>query len=183
MSVSGYHFLPPDEKTVQNAKASAVSLIWYPNEKQEPILIMIERPTYDGVHSGQMAFPGGRREEEDKDLFQTAIRETAEEIGLKLCSKDYINQLTPFYVRVSNFLITPYVFNLNQRPSLIPQESEVFAIHHFSLSDLQNESHLIYKDINVRSIQLKKVRGFQIGEQFIWGASACILNELLENLS
>ncbi|HML86600.1 MAG TPA: CoA pyrophosphatase, partial [Bacteroidales bacterium] len=64
----------------------------------EPSIIFIKRPEYDGVHSGQMALPGGKKEKEDSNEWETAIRESYEEIGLPLDSAKQIGQISPLYI-------------------------------------------------------------------------------------
>ena len=70
------------QKNRANAKQSSVLILLYPKNSMV-YSVMIKRPVYDGVLSGQIAFPGGKKEDNDIDLFQTALREAEEEIGVK----------------------------------------------------------------------------------------------------
>ncbi len=80
LALSGLRMaVKPNEKT----RKSAVLIVFYPYQG-EVHLPLILRPAYDGVHSGQMAFPGGRYELLDEDLIRTAKREAQEEIGLRI---------------------------------------------------------------------------------------------------
>ena len=64
-------------------RLSSVLLILFPGKDGEAMVTFIRKKEYDGVHSGQVAFPGGRVEPEDKDLEETALREAEEEVGIK----------------------------------------------------------------------------------------------------
>ncbi len=94
----------PDEQT----RLSAVLILFYP--WQEQIYIpMIVRPIYKGIHSGQVAFPGGRKEESDQTFIDTALRETYEEIGVIPQAVETLGMLSPLFVPASNFMVYPVV--------------------------------------------------------------------------
>ena len=65
----------------QNYRPSAVLILLFPNEQNQISVLLIERMTYNGHHSGQIAFPGGKAEQTDVDLQATALREFFEETG------------------------------------------------------------------------------------------------------
>ena len=111
----------------ESARAGAVMILLYQDEGTVRFPI-IQRPIYPGVHSGQMALPGGKREEEDTDLIGTALREMEEEIGVPANDVEVIGSLSSFYVAVSNFQILPVIGVINKVPRYIPQESEVADI-------------------------------------------------------
>ena len=73
---------------------------------------LILRNEYDGVHSNQISFPGGKKENNDADLIETAVRETNEEIGIKKDNMIFQLKLTDIYIPPSNFLVRPYIFTL-----------------------------------------------------------------------
>ena len=79
---------------------------------------MIQRPQYEGVHSGQIALPGGKYEDADKDLIATAIRETQEEVGADPNTIEVIGHLSEFMVSASNHLVTKQFFDDNYQNSL-----------------------------------------------------------------
>jgi 8-oxo-dGTP pyrophosphatase MutT (NUDIX family) len=83
----------PNERT----RESAVLILFYPTENQIFIPLIL-RPQYDGVHGGQMAFPGGRAEKEDESLIRTALREAQEEIGVRVSDVKVLGELTKLWV-------------------------------------------------------------------------------------
>lgn len=101
---------------------AAVALILYQAENGKPELLFIERAKHKGdPWSGHMAFPGGRREPEDRDLAMTAARETLEEVGIEL--GDPFGQLDEFSGgphRVRPLLVAPYVYEVAKRPIVTP---------------------------------------------------------------
>lgn len=160
-----------------DARLSAVSILLLPQNNQWDI-VLIERPKYDGVHSGQMAFPGGRIEDDDLDLFHTAIRECEEEVAFRPEKKDFVTKLSPIYIPPSNFWVHPYVFVLDRRPSFIPDEREVHRIHLVSLDDLLNDQSVKSKTIELSNGLKLKTPYFDLNNNTVWGATAAILSEL-----
>jgi hypothetical protein len=77
-------------------RTSAVMMLLYPLDGAVHTMI-IKRPSYDGIHSGQLALPGGKKEEDEQPVH-TAIRETLEEVGASVSVQDVIGELTPLYI-------------------------------------------------------------------------------------
>ncbi len=142
--------------------------IWFP---------MIQRPLYDGVHSGQMALPGGRYEETDGDLKVTAMRETQEEIGVEPAHINIIGHLSEFMVSASNHLIVPYVGFSKEIPRFIPDEVEVDEIIEAPLSQLLDKSRLKEKEIVTAHGYRLHSPYFDIQDKVVWGATAMMLSE------
>jgi len=164
-----------------NYKESAVAVILHLiNEK--PHIILTERQVYKGAHSGQISFPGGKKENDDSNLKNTAIRETSEEIGILLHENHFITQLTQVYIPVSNFLIEPYLFILNNEISDFNlNEREVANLIHFPIEKLLDESIKSTMEIKLpNGLIQKNIPCFQYNKKNIWGATALILNELRE---
>jgi 8-oxo-dGTP pyrophosphatase MutT (NUDIX family) len=164
--------LSPNAQTRQ----SAVLLALYPHEG-EWYFPLILRPTYSGVHSGQMAFPGGRWEEQDEDLTQTALREAWEEIGLPSEGVSVLGQLTPLFIHASNFLLTPVVGALSCRPSFLPDQKEVARIFEVPVRELFREGVIGETQVQAGENLRLKVPYFDIGSQVVWGATAMVLSE------
>jgi 8-oxo-dGTP pyrophosphatase MutT (NUDIX family) len=170
------------KKNSFNYKESGVAVIIFENFGNKEI-VLIQRPFYDGSHSGQISFPGGKKEENDHDLFQTAIRECFEEIGVTLDEKHFIGKLTPVFIPVSNFHVEPYTFYLPTKPCFTKNQREVSEIFTIKISDLLDDTKIERKDIEVTAnLKIKSVPYFNIKQKVIWGATALILNELKEIL-
>lgn len=165
-------------KNAATYRESAVAVVIFKSQNENHI-ILIQRPEYNGKHSGQISFPGGKKELHENDLFDTAVRECFEEIGLKLDPNIYCGRLTPVYIPVSQFYVDSHVFYLENKPELTKDEKEVKSIFSIKARDLLADSNLRRKDIiTEQSIILRDVPHFYIEEKVIWGATALILNEL-----
>lgn len=162
---------------------SAVAIILFHNKAGKLCTIVTRRQVYDGSHSGQISFPGGKKELDDKNLLETAIRECYEEIGVYASNFELLKELTPLFVPVSKFLITPYVFySENKSFDYMRSEREVAAIHEVDLLELF-QSEVVQIDVPINSeFVMKNVPHFKQGDILIWGATALILNELKDIL-
>ena len=160
----------------QHYKESAVLILLYPNETNDYELVLIERPTYDGPHSAQMALPGGKKEVFDNDLKATALREFKEETGC-LESPEIIGSLTALYIPVSQYVVYPFIAHLHFKPAFFPDEKEVKQLITLPLNQLLNPTIIketILKPTETLSIQTPY---FDIQQKMVWGATAMILNE------
>ena len=162
---------------IDNAKKSAVLILFFLKEK-EPHIVLIQRPIYKGVHSGQIAFPGGKVEESDKDIFHTALRETNEEVGVLIEDVEVVGRLTDMYIPVSNFLVTPVVGFVDYMPSFIPDEREVAEIIDLKVADLTKIRELESTKVNFANNKIVNVPCFDFNNKIVWGATAVMLNEL-----
>jgi 8-oxo-dGTP pyrophosphatase MutT (NUDIX family) len=111
-----------------NAKASAVLIVLFREHKQTKIVFIL-RSVYEGVHSGQISFPGGQKEDTDKDMVDTALRETKEEIGIEIGRENIIGKLSNLYIPNSNFCVEPYIAFIDKLDKLIPDDIEVQHIY------------------------------------------------------
>jgi 8-oxo-dGTP pyrophosphatase MutT (NUDIX family) len=93
-------------KNTSNYRESAVAIVLFESNNQIEC-ILTQRPEYDGSHSGQVSFPGGKKEDTDEHLEATARRECKEEIGVELSLENYLGELSPVYIPVSRFLVLP----------------------------------------------------------------------------
>ena len=94
-------------------KLSAVLILLFPHNNSINT-VLIQRPEYAGIHSGQIAFPGGKFEDDDIELSRTALRETSEEIGIITENIEIIGSLTDIYITPSNFLVRPFVASVHE---------------------------------------------------------------------
>jgi 8-oxo-dGTP pyrophosphatase MutT (NUDIX family) len=163
----------------RNAVKSSVMILFY-EKGNEPYLVFIRRPHYNGVHSGQISFPGGRWEMTDKSLYHTALRETREEIGINTHKVKYAGKLTDLYIPPSNYIVSPYIGVYEGECSFEPEPAEVAEIIEVPFGFLLETSSLKQVDILVRGIESLSTPAFVFKENIIWGATAMILNELIE---
>ncbi|HOI87629.1 MAG TPA: CoA pyrophosphatase [Lentimicrobium sp.] len=161
-------------------RLSSVLLILFPGKDGEAMITFIRKKEYDGVHSRQVAFPGGKVEPEDKDLEETALREAEEEVGIKRDEIMVIGMLTDLYVPPSNYLIRPYVAVASEAPIYIPSSEEVDLIFSVPVSDFFSIYTASNYTIPYKNGLTIEVPGYFAGGHLIWGATAMILSELLE---
>lgn len=148
-------------------------------ERADEIYIpCILRPQKSRFHPGQIAFPGGGREEQDNDLSDTAIRETVEEIGVTVPKNQIIGDLTDMYVPPSNSLITPKVAFLENPPTYNIDPNEVDKVIEIPISDLLNSKNHVTKPITVQKEIIVQMPAIRTGEHLVWGATARIMKEL-----
>jgi 8-oxo-dGTP pyrophosphatase MutT (NUDIX family) len=165
-------------KSATSLRQSAVGVILYPQDATINS-VLIQRPSYEGTHSNQVSFPGGKMDETDHDLEFTARRECFEEIDLPMGFGNRIGELTNVYIPVSNFRVQPYIFYVDDLPPLTPDAREVDSIISFDVFELIKEETL--KSTNLRMSQgfiQKDVPYYDINGHVVWGATAMMLSEL-----
>lgn len=158
-------------------KKSAVMILLFP-DKDKIKTVFIERPVYDGVHSGQVAFPGGKFDDADIELKQTALRETFEEIGVSPDKIEVIGQLTDLYINPSNFLVSPFIGYMNEVPEFNPDPREVQKIVVLDLFELNNSSIKSEKEITFSGGFKLNTPYYKIEGLTVWGATAMMISEL-----
>jgi len=164
-------------------KQASVAIHLFFTELEEPYLILIKRSVYEGAHSGQIAFPGGKSDKKDKSLIQTALRESHEEIGLQADESQLIGALSPVYIPISNFDVYPFLFLHFISEELVPENREVSKILTVSLAEIIDNKNIHTKEITLKdNNETIEVTGFLLQENWVWGASALILNEVKEVL-
>ncbi len=167
--------LKPDLKI---ARKAAVLVLFYP-ENDQPHIVFIERTKYKGVHSGQIAFPGGQYESQDNNLHDTAVRETEEETGVGKDTINIIGGLSEIYIPPSNYNVLPVVGWIDYKPDFIPDKSEVENVITFAVDSFFNENALKSESIISQGRLLRNVPCYKIDEYIIWGATSMILSELM----
>lgn len=161
----------------KDARKSSVLILFYPYA-ETVYFPLILRPTYPGVHSGQVGLPGGGVEPEDRDLLHTALRETHEEIGVDPSQVNVLGQLSKLYIYPSNNLVLPVVGWAAERPTFLPDAHEVALLIEASLLeflDPANRRSEVWELANHSAT----VPFFGVQNQTVWGATAMILGELL----
>ncbi len=162
-------------------KKAAVLIMMFPSHDGITIAF-IRRAEYDGVHSGQISFPGGMYELRDKDLAETARRETSEETGIDPGEIRMLGKLSPLAVPVSNFMVYPYTGYLDNTPVFRPDPVEVNAMITIPLKVLLNPGIIQKEKWNLLNESVL-VPFYRVENNRIWGATAMILSEFLEVIS
>jgi 8-oxo-dGTP pyrophosphatase MutT (NUDIX family) len=162
-------------------KKGAVMIALYPDEGKIYFPLM-QRPPYEGVHGGQVSLPGGKMESSDSDLIETAIRETFEEIGVKISDQEVIGSLSDLNVTASNFIVKPVVSILHKKPEFSRDPREVEHIFKAEVQHLMNPTTLQETELTVAKKIRLKAPFFDIEEKVVWGATAMILSEFVEIL-
>lgn len=188
-SVAHEKMVPPERKDIMknldlkkvNPREAAIMMLMYP-KKGKTHLALILRNSYKGVHSSQIAFPGGKSEPEDISIEHTALRETYEEIGI---SPDKINIIRPFssvYIPPSNFMVYPFLGYATQELVFVEEESEVAAMIELSLQDFLDDTIVVNKMMTTSYSVEISVPAFKIADYYVWGATAMMMSELKEVL-
>jgi 8-oxo-dGTP pyrophosphatase MutT (NUDIX family) len=141
----------------------------------ETHLCLTKRASYDGVHSDQVSFPGGKVEPIDADLSDTALRETEEEIGIPRQEIQLLGALSRIYIPPSHFAVQPFIGLMDYQPRFQLQEREAteliqLPLHNFLLQQPEKRTVL------VRGHKIE-VPSFITGNHVCWGATAIILSE------
>lgn len=161
------------------AKPSAVLILFYP-DGGDTRFVLIERAVYNGIHSGQIAFPGGQFEATDTDLSITALREANEETGIDVQQVKILGELTKMYIPPSHFDVFPFVGYVERKPAFKVDNTETKAILEIKLIDFLNPACQKVKTIHHRTGIDVDVPCFYLNNKIVWGATAMILSELLE---
>ena len=160
-----------------DARVAAVLVLLFP-DKDLVHTVFMQRHNYNGVHGGQISFPGGKNEDSDKDIIHTAIREAEEETGIDPKGISVLGTLTPLFIPVSNMIVTPVVAWTDKKPDFNHQPEEVVFLINAELSRFLDPSIIKIKPFEIRG-EMINIKYFDYDGHVIWGATAMILNELL----
>lgn len=164
-----------DFSSISPKLASVMILIYPKNSKAHFALIV--RAAYDGAHSSQVAFPGGKVENSDADYWQTALRETEEEVGVKASDIAFLKEMTALYVPPSNFMVYPFIGFAHTEVQFIPDPKEVADIIEVDLLEFLSNNNAKKKVISSSYMTDIEVDGFEINNFFVWGATAMMMQE------
>ncbi|WP_313790890.1 CoA pyrophosphatase [Flagellimonas allohymeniacidonis] len=168
--------------TKRNPKRAGVLALFYPDEVHITRLLLILRKTYPGVHSNQVAFPGGKIEQGDKDILATALRETHEEVGISPSNVTVVKELSEVYIPPSNFMVQPFIGLMTSAHSFAIQESEVERLIQVPLSDFMDNTNLFEQKITTSYAKNIDVPAFKLNGYTVWGATAMMMSEIKELL-
>ena len=164
----------------KNPKRAAVMALFYPNVTYQTNLLLILRNTYKGIHSNQIALPGGKVEKKDLNLLETALRETQEEVGAVREQIKVIRSMSEIYIPPSNFEVTPYLGLYKKKEPFVMQPDEVAAIIEVPLQDFMDDKKIFHQILNTSYAQNVEVPAFKLNGYTVWGATAMMLNEIKE---
>ena len=188
--VSHFKMVPPfrqelikqQKEAIKKAKQAGVLALFYPDTNKKTNLVLILRKTYKGVHSAQVAFPGGKLEAQDESLKITAIRETYEEVGVPMHHIEIVKTLSQVYIPPSNFYVQPFIGITSKTPKFIKQEDEVEAILEIALEHFLDKNSIITKKVSTSYGVEVEVPAFNLNNHVVWGATAMMLSEIKDLL-
>jgi NUDIX domain. len=171
--------LPRTPPPGRPGRSAAVLVLLYPDAHGNARVVLTERATRDGHHSGEVSFPGGKAEPDDLDLAATALREAAEEIALDAGAADVrvVGLLERFWIPVSDFEVTPVVAVAKHRPTLIPSPAEVARIVEPPMSRFLPDAPIEIVERTIRDWPLR-YGAYDVDGLSVWGATARILSQL-----
>lgn len=161
-----------------NYRKAAVLLPIY-TINSHPHLILTLRSEYDGVHSAQVSFPGGKFDKYETDASEVALREMEEETGVNRNFIEILGSLSPLYIPVSNSMVQPVIGWIDQEVQFQPDPREVQRIMKIPLEVLFESEMLLANDffrLNNRSVDVPYLK---LDSERVWGATAMIISELL----
>jgi 8-oxo-dGTP pyrophosphatase MutT (NUDIX family) len=164
---------------IQQGRAAAVLVLVFPGPDGEARVILTERVDRGGHHSGEVSFPGGVAEPEDRDAVETALREAAEEVALDPVAAGVriVGTLDTFDIAVSGFSVTPVLAIAERRPQLIANPDEVARIVEAPIQHFLREAPI---EVLERQVADWTVRfgAYRVEDLVVWGATARILSQL-----
>jgi 8-oxo-dGTP pyrophosphatase MutT (NUDIX family) len=165
------------------ARPAAVLVLVTPDVRGEARVTLIERTSYDGHHSGEIAFPGGAAEPGDADAQATAIREAGEEIGLDPAANglQVVGAIEVFWIPVSNFRVTPIVALADRLPAWTPDPREVKRVIDAPVAAFLPDAPIRQMERDVREWRIRygAYALDEVGDgPGVWGATARILGQL-----
>jgi 8-oxo-dGTP pyrophosphatase MutT (NUDIX family) len=168
---------PQEVKKLQPPpKESAVMFLLF-NHGDELHTLFIQRPKDQGVHSGQLSFPGGKREA-GESLDQTALRETFEEIGVAPEEIEILGELSEIYIPPSHFLVRPFIGAMKTLPELNLNQSEVEEVIIQPIDFFFRENIIAQKPIFIPKFNVSiNAPFFDIQGRTLWGATAMMVQE------
>ncbi|TMU57655.1 NUDIX hydrolase [Flagellimonas algicola] len=162
----------------RNPKQAAVMALFYPDIKQHTKMLLILRKAYQGVHSNQIGFPGGKVEDGDGNLKETALRETYEEVGVPPESVEVVKELSELYIPPSNFMVRPFMGFCAKPSPFVVQQSEVEALVEVNLYDFMDKKNRIEETLSTSYAKSINVPAYKLNGYTVWGATAMMLSEI-----
>jgi 8-oxo-dGTP pyrophosphatase MutT (NUDIX family) len=165
--------LDVNPKIDEKNKIASVLIVIYGSE---PKVLMTKKSHMLKIHAGEIAFPGGKFESQDKNLLETALRESREEVNLSIRNEHVIGQLRPVTTLNSKFTIYPFIAVVRRLPRL-KDNFEVETILNIPLFPLLET---VSADMDPTHQSIKEMYTFTFETHLIWGASARMLKQIHE---
>ena len=168
--------LDPSPKIDRHTRIASVLIVIYGSR---PNVLMTKKSQILKIHAGEIAFPGGKYEQEDNDLLETALREAREEVNLSILNDHIVGQLEPVTTLNSKFTIYPFIAVVRRLPRLKDnlEVETILSIPLFPLLDTM--SH----DTNPAHQSIQEMYTFTFEDHLIWGASARMLKQVRDIFS
>jgi 8-oxo-dGTP pyrophosphatase MutT (NUDIX family) len=166
-------------KVGEQIQAAVLVALFIAGETPQPHVVLTKRRADLRRHAGEISFPGGRKDAEDADLMTTALREAEEEIGLMRSRVSLLGTLPTTSTFATNYVIHPFVATIPAGQAWQLSAREVDSVLELPL-DAVREGRT-KANIERRGITFE-VDAYVVGEHLIWGATARILQHLLERL-
>lgn len=157
-------------------RPAAVLVPLYENRGHVEVLLT-QRTTTLPSHAGQISFPGGKRDPEDRDLVQTALREAHEEVGLSPTDVSTVGLLDDCPTFVTNFVISPVVGVIPPDYPFQPNASEIDTLIRLPLESFLEPGVLRETEADYNGLKYT-LHFYDVGGHTVWGATARILNQL-----
>ena len=160
-------------------RPAGVLVLLYPDEAGLARVVLTERASRDGHHSGEVSFPGGKAEPGDDDIGATALREAAEEIALDAGAAGVriVGRLERFWIPVSDFEVTPVIAVAAGRPTLTASPAEVARIVEPPLARFLPDAPIVIVERTINGWPLR-YGAYELDGLSVWGATARILSQL-----
>jgi len=172
---------PVNEFASPGARYAAVAAILRPSDRETEVLLIRRAERQGDPWSGHMAFPGGHRDPDDRDLLQTALRETYEEVGLDLNRHEHLGALdhVPATLRGRrvNVAIAPHVFALREPSPLLRPNHEVAEIVWAQLGPMARGELDALKDFTYEG-ETHQVPAYRVHGHIVWGLTYHMLRSL-----
>jgi 8-oxo-dGTP pyrophosphatase MutT (NUDIX family) len=167
---------PPPGRT---GRAAGVLVLLYPDDAGMTRVVLTERASRDGHHSGEVSFPGGKAEPADADIGATALREATEEIALDPVAAGVriVTRLDRFWIPISDFEVTPVVAVADRRPTLAASPDEVARIVEPPLARFLPDAAIVIVERTINGWPLR-YGAYDVDGLSVWGATARILSQL-----
>lgn len=150
-----------------------------PPAEAEAEIILTERVSRGGNHSGEISFPGGSVEAGDVDAADTALREASEEVALDVAAAGVriIGELETFWIPASGYRVTPVLAIAARRPELVASPAEVETILRASLDAFLPGAQIELVETTVMDFEIR-YGAYPVAGHRVWGATARILGQL-----